>query len=116
MLKKKFSLLWSIEYFNLKLLTLAFEKQYINFEVNEKSSPYSNNTNKTNNTNFFEVYYFLNETNNGGNNYDNTQNIIKTEDLYTLLTFIGTFILFFYFTLSVEPVIYSLSGQKDQKK
>ena len=106
-----------IEYFILKLLTVAFEKQYFNLMNNKQSEPHTNLTFELNYTNFLNLNQFSNEiknfTNNKGNLVDNKSDILKLGDVYILLAFIGTFILFFYFTFSFEPVI---SGFKDESK
>ena len=98
-----------IEYFILKLLTIAFEKQYFNSIDNEQPDSHTNHTNVTNYTSYFDLYQFSSEIKNYTENIDNFSddkpNVLKLENIYTLIVFIGTFILFFYFTLSFEPVI-----------
>ena len=108
---------YMIEYFILKLLTISFEKKYFDLINNENSYPHQNSTNETNYTYFIEeYYYFSNSTNNGTNNNENGNNILKIEELYTMITFIGTFILFFYFTLSIQPIINNFKDKKKKNK
>ena len=99
-----------IEYFILKLLTIAFEKQFLNLMNKEKSEPHTNNTYVENYTNFFEINNYTNYIDNFS---ENKSSFIKIGDIYVLLAFIGTFILFFYFTLTFYPVI---MGFKDETK
>ena len=69
---------YMVEYFILQLLTIGFEKQYLNFEDNNLSD-----------------------------NLANDQNLIlnyKITDFYMFGTFIGTFFLFFYLTLSMNTI------------
>ena len=110
-----------IEYFILNLMTIAFEKKYFSFDKSSKSYSYSNSTNYTNFTsdiNLFDENFFQNEINNHTIDFDKKNyQILKNDELYTFLTFIGTFILFFYFTLSFGPAFKCTeSNKKDKKK
>lgn len=99
-----------IEYFILKLMTSAFEKQYLNFEEKKEfqNSNNTNNTNFKNLTNLLEFTGFLNEANNfTDSTKDNDENNIFSykEYILTYIIFIGTFVCYFYFTLTFQIII-----------
>ena len=106
---------YMIEYFILQLMTLGFEKQYLDFGNLEKSYSYSNITNESNFSEFFEFPFFSNQTKNDTKIDEDTYNILNIKDLYTFLTFIGTFIYFFYFTLSFEGIFNGFKEKKEYK-
>ena len=97
---------YMVEYFILQLSTIAFEKQYLNYDY-KSEKPFSSSTslNSMNDTGYYETNNFSNETNRNTIIFIENQNIIfnlQINDLYTFLTFIGTFFLFFYLTLSLN--------------
>ena len=95
---------YMIEYFILKILILAFEKQYLEFGNLNNRPQILNDTNNTNYWSIMDNYYFSKE-NNITNIYDKGINIFMVEDIYTYLTFIITFFLYFYFTLTYNNII-----------
>ena len=112
---------YMIQYFVLQIMTLAFEKQYLNFEKIEDSSINQNSTNDTiinNLTNFIENNYFINESNN--TNSSNTTNKADNdfrENIITGLVFLGTFYCYFYFTLTFHVIfILFLKFYKNNKE
>ena len=81
---------YMMEYFILKILTIAFEKQYFDFEDNNE--PYNSKINN--------------------NNYS----ILKNKDIFTILTFAGTFFLFIYFSFSFHKLVLFFSNGAINKK
>lgn len=91
-------------------MTSAFEKQYLNFEEKKEfqNSNNTNNTNFKNLTNLLEFTGFLNEANNfTDSTKDNDENNIFSykEYILTYIIFIGTFVCYFYFTLTFQIII-----------
>ena len=111
---------YMVEFFFLQLLTIAFEKQYLSFSTNNETEPSSNeNNNHTNSSYFLENYLFYfnsNETNNDTDTKENNNSILKIDDLYTFLTFVVTFFLFFYFTLAFNNIYNFDAEEKEEKK
>ena len=90
---------YMLEYFILQILTIAFEKQYLNFESkNEEFYPQINSTNDTN------ISSFNNFFKNNEISIEEKNQILKLENFYTFLTFLVTFFLYFYFTLSLNTI------------
>ena len=101
-----------VEYFILQLLICAFEKQYFQqFENNIETNSNPNSTNFTNNINFNDL---RNSTNNSSDSNDTNNFLIN--DFYSFLTFIVTFFLFFYFTLSFARIVSFFIHREDQKE
>ena len=96
-----------IEYFILKLMTSAFEKQYLNFESEKdfQNSNYTNISNFTNLTDLIELYSFSNVSNNPISSDEKLNNSKVVEYLFTLFIFAGTFFCYFYFTLTFHIII-----------
>ena len=90
---------YMLEYFILQILTIAFEKQYLNFEnKNEEFYPPINSSNAAN------ISSFNNFFNNNDSSIENKNQILKLENFYTFFTFLITFFLYFYFTLSLNTI------------
>ena len=103
-----------IEYFILKLMTSAFEKQYLNFEGGNsyQNSDYINNSNLTS---FIEIYTFQISSNNSLPSNDNVNNVDIKEYLFTFIVFVGTFICYFYFSVTFYIFSYFFKTNKKQK-
>ena len=102
-----------VEYFILQIIISAFEKKYfLQFEDNYETI--SNNTNTSN----ARIIYFNNFLNNTSNYRDSndSNDLIMNED-YSFLTFIVSFFLFFYFTLSFARIVkFFKEENKDEEK
>lgn len=96
---------YMLEYFVLQLMTMAFEKQYLDFEDKKQL------LNNTNYVAFNNEYYSAKVL-----QKENKNNVLKEEDIYNFLTFIGTFFLFFYFTLSFGKIVYLTNFDKNKEK
>ncbi len=96
-----------IEYFLLQILISAFEKKYfLQFDDN-----YTSNANNT------RIIYFTNFLNNTYNYSDtNDSNDLIINENYSLLTFILSFFLFFYFTLSFARMIKFFQNQNKEEE
>ena len=105
---------YMLEYFILKILTIAFEKQYLDYEEKKDSSQNSNTTESE--INFERIFLSYNNSNNNQTSDDLNNNIffnLKQKELDTFLVFIISFFLFFYLTLSFNTL---LSFADDSKK
>ena len=108
---------YMIEYFILKILTIAFEKQYLDFEDNNGIIDNKNNTNKTI---IEEVINFINVTNINNNNNQTSENShiifnLKMKELETFIVFIISFFLFFYLTLSFNTLLSFADDSNNEK-
>ena len=98
---------YMFEYFLLKMLVIGFEKKY-NEIKNNKSKNYSNYNKDINNTLYINFVNLVNETNNT-DSFNNTEVFFTNDDLYSFLSFIVTFFLFYYFTFTFNGYISFLS-------
>ena len=92
---------YMLEYFILQILTIAFEKQYLLLDQDNEIN-YHDNNNSSNYTNFTDINLFSLSQNVTHINTIEEKYILNIEDLYVFITFIITFFLFFYFSLSFD--------------
>ena len=98
---------YMFEYFLLRIVTIGFEKKYYEIKDNEN---YSYDDNVINNTLNINVFKQMNETNNT-DSFNNINEIFTNDDLYSFISFIGTFFLFIYFTFSYNGYISMIAGE-----